>query len=62
MQNMTLDKSNMVHIKHTDKFYSKNSYFSPEEMPVDKKPVGSIVFHAIFTASVADTARIGYLK
>ena len=47
---------------HTDKYYSKNLNLGPEEMPVDKKPVVSTVFHAIFTASVADTARICYLK
>ena len=47
---------------HTEKYYSKNSYLSPEEMPVNKNPVGSTVFHANFIASVADTARIFYLK
>ena len=47
---------------HTEKYYSKNSYVSPEEMPVNKNPVGSTVFHANFIASVADTARIFYLK
>ena len=47
---------------HTDKYYSKNSYLGPEEMPVNKNPVGSTVFHADFIASVADTARICYLK
>ena len=48
--------------RHTEKYYSKNSYLSPEEMPVNKNPVGSTVFHANFIASVADTARIFYLK
>ena len=47
---------------HTDKYYSKNLNLGPEEMPVDKNPVGSTVFHADFIASVADTARICYLK
>ena len=47
---------------HTDKYYSKNLNLGPEEMPVDKKPVVSTVFNAIFTASVADAARICYLK
>ena len=47
---------------HTDKYYSKNLNLGPEEMPVNKKPVISTVFHAIFIASVADTARICYLK
>ena len=47
---------------HTDKYYSKNSYLGPEEMPLNKNPVGSTVFHANFIASVADTARIFYLK
>ena len=47
---------------HTEKYYSKNSYLGPEEMLVDKKPVVSTVFHAIFIASVAETARICYLK
>ena len=49
-------------ISHTEKYYSKNSYLGPEEMPVNKNPVGSTVFHANFIASVADTARIFYLK
>ena len=47
---------------HTDKYYSKNLNLGPEEMPVDKNPIGSTVFHADFIASVADTARICYLK
>ena len=47
---------------HSEKYYSKNSYLGPEEMPVNKNPVGSTVFHANFIASVADTARIFYLK
>ena len=47
---------------HTEKYYSKNSYLGPEEMPLNKNPVGSTVFHANFIASVADTARIFYLK
>ena len=49
-------------IAHTEKYYSKNSYLGPEEMPVNKNPVGSTVFHANSIASVADTARIFYLK
>ena len=51
-----------IFISHTDKYYSKNLNLGPEEMPVDKNPVGSTVFHADFIASVADTARICYLK
>ena len=47
---------------HTDKYYIKNSYLGPEEMPVNKNPVDSTVFNANFIASVADTARIFYLK
>ena len=47
---------------HNEKYYSKNSYLGPEEMPVNKNPFGSTVFHANFIASVADTARIFYLK
>ena len=47
---------------HTEKYYSKNSYLGPEEMPLNKNPVGSTVFHANFIASVADTAGIFYLK
>ena len=47
---------------HSEKYYSKNSYLGPEEMPLNKNPVGSTVFHANFIASVADTARIFYLK
>ena len=47
---------------HTEKYYSQNSYLGPEEMPLNKNPVGSTVFHANFIASVADTARIFYLK
>ena len=47
---------------HTDKYYSKNLYLFPEEMPEDKNYVGGTVFHAIFNASGADTARICYLK
>ena len=31
-------------------------------MPLNRNPVGSTVFHANFIASVADTARIFYLK
>ena len=50
------------HTVHTDKYYSKNLNLGPEEMPVDKKPVVSTLFHAIFNASVANTARICYLK
>ena len=49
-------------LKHTDKYYSKNLNLGPEGLPVDKKSVGSTVFHAIFNASGADTARICYLK
>ena len=48
--------------EHTDKYYSKNLNLGPEGLPVDKKSVGSTVFHAIFNASGADTARICYLK
>ena len=47
---------------HTDKYYSKNLNLGPEGLPVDKKYDGSTVFHAIFNASSADTARICYLK
>ena len=47
---------------HTDKYYSKNLNLGPEGLPVDKKSVGSTVFHAIFNGSGADTARICYLK
>ena len=47
---------------HSEKYYSKNSYLGPEEMPLNKNPIGSTVFHANFIASVADTARIFYLK
>ena len=51
-----------IYLTHTDKYFSKNSYFGQEEMPEYKKPFGSTVFHAIFTASVADTAGICFLK
>ena len=51
-----------THVCHTEKYYSKNSYLGPEEMPLNKNSVGSTVFHANFIASVADTARIFYLK
>ena len=52
----------LLNISHNEKYYSKNSYLGPEEMPLNKNPVGSTVFHANFIASVADTARIFYLK
>ncbi len=61
-QNSTFCGIVLMLVIHTDKYYSKNSYLGPEEMPVDKKPVVSTVFHANFIASVADTARICYLK
>ena len=51
-----------LELTHSEKYYSKNSYLGPEEMPLNKNPVGSTVFHANFIASVADTARIFYLK
>ena len=51
-----------TYMVHTDKYYSKNLNLGPEEMPVAKNPVSSTVFHADFIASVADTARICYLK
>ena len=61
-QNYPLLMKLQTQLHHTDKYYSKNLNLGPEEMPVDKNPVGSTVFHADFIASVADTARICYLK